>query len=200
MSKPEKLLAKLNNLMEQKVYFQNSKGSKLCEILSILNNDKTKPIVILVHGFSSNKNTKNFILLRHLLENKGISTFRFDIYGHGESEGKLENITISEGVDDVFQSINYLKQQGYNKIGLVGSSFGGISSLIASAKTNDLFVLALKSPVSNYEEFYKKATTFEEIKDWQKKGYTYRKDDGNGLKINYSFYKEQITPIQIQKI
>jgi enterochelin esterase-like enzyme len=45
-----------------------------------------------------------------------------------------------------------LKKLGYTKIGLMGSSFGGISSIMAASKTNDLFVLTLKSPVSNFEE------------------------------------------------
>ena len=176
--------------MEQKIYFQNSKGDKLCGVLSNPSRDKSKPIIILVHGFHSSKNTKSFKLLRELLEKKNVSTFRFDIYGHGESDGLFENVTISEAVDDILKSIEFLKKLGYKKIGLLGSSFGGNASIIAATKTKDLTFLTLKSPVSDYGEFYEKEFSPEQIKDWKEKGFTYRADGEDNLKLNYSFYDD----------
>jgi len=77
--------------MKEKLFFKNSKGNKLCGILSSVNKDR---IIILCHGFSSNKDTQTFPILEKIF-NKNISTFRFDFYGHGESEGKFEDITVS---------------------------------------------------------------------------------------------------------
>ena len=176
--------------MEEKVYFNNSKGDKLCGILLNPTMDRSKPIIILVHGFSSNKNTKGFLLLRELLKQKNISTFRIDIYGHGESEGKLENITVSEGVDDIISAINYLKNCGYKKVGLLGGSFGGNAGIMAAAKTNDLFLLALKSPVSSYQERYDKLLSKQEIKKWKEKGFRMIEDYGNLIKVNYDYYDD----------
>lgn len=176
--------------MEQKIYFQNSKGNKLCGILSNLEYNKKKPIIILVHGFNSNKNTKNFNLLRSLLEKKNISTFRFDIYGHGESDGKFENLTITEAVDDILQAIKLLKRKGFSQIGLVGSSFGGNASIIAATKIKNLFILALKSPVSNYEEKDKKSLTENQIQKWEAKGFRFLEDSGKKLKLNYTFFAD----------
>jgi hypothetical protein len=58
---------------------------------------------------------------------------------------------------------------GYEKVGLVGSSFGGLASLIAASKTNDIYILVLKSPVSDYMELHKWRNT--PINEWKQKGY-----------------------------
>jgi len=177
--------------MDTKIYFQNSRGDKLVGLLSNSSGDIARPIIILVHGFSSNKNTKNFAKLAAILDKQNISTFRFDIYGHGESEGQFENITVSEAVDDILNAIQFLKKQGYSKIGLLGSSFGGISSIMAASKSKDLFLLALKSPVSNYEEKEMITKTLQELDDWKKDGYRYYvTGEGKKLKLNYIFCQD----------
>ena len=125
--------------MEKKVVFQNLKGDKLAGILSETGNKEF--ILVMAHGFSSNKNTKNFVKLSQRLSDKNLASLRFDFWGHGESDGKFEEITISEAVDDILQAIKCVKELGYKKIGLLGSSFGGISSIMAASKTKDLSFL-----------------------------------------------------------
>lgn len=175
------------NNIDQKLFFQNTKGIRLCGLLENSTNDITKPIIILVHGFSSNKNTPNFVKLKDILDKKGIATFRFDIFGHGESEGKFEDITITEAVEDILQGIMFLRSKGYSKIGLLGSSFGGISSIMAASKTKDLFMLALKYPVSDYWEVEKNRFSQKDLDVWKKKGYRDYEDDGKVLKLGYGF-------------
>ena len=175
--------------METLVSFKNIKGDKLVGILSNPSQDKSKPIIIICHGFASNKNRPNFVNLSLAFNQQHISTLRFDFYGHGESDGKFENITVTEAVDDILQAINYLKKLGYKKIGLCGSSFGGLASLIAASKSPDLFALTLKSPVSDFKELFNLSKTKEEISLWKKRGYDYyQNSDGNKLKLSYTFY------------
>lgn len=177
--------------MEQTVTFFNSRGNRLAGILSNPSGDKFKPIIIICHGFASNKNRPNFINLSLALNQHRISTFRFDFYGHGDSDGKFEDITVTEAVDDILQAINYLKKLGHKKIGLCGSSFGGLASLIAASKSPDLFALTLKSPVSDFEELFSLGKTKEEINLWKKRGYDYyQNSDGNKLKLNYTFHED----------
>jgi len=174
--------------METKLYFKNSKGDNLCGVLSDLASNKGLPIIILCHGFSSSKDAQTYKRLEEILNNHKISTLRFDFFGHGESEGKFEDITISEAADDILNAISFIKGLGYSRIGLVGSSFGGIASIMAASKTNDLFILVLKSPVLDYEEVVMK--TKKELGEWKKKGYTYyRGGDGRKLKLNYTFFE-----------
>lgn len=174
--------------MSKAVDFQNSKGDKLAGILNESNNKDW--VLIMAHGFSSNKNTTNFVKLSKMLEDKGIASFRFDFWGHGESDGKFENITISEAVDDILNAIKFVKELGYKNIGLLGSSFGGISSIMATSKTNELEFLALKSPVSDYWELEKGRYTQEQLDEWKENGVREYEDDGKLMKLNWSFVED----------
>ncbi len=177
--------------MEEKSFFKNSKGNNLCGIVSNPTSDKEKPIIILCHGFSTSKNSHTHVRLQDILNKNGISTFRFDFFGHGESEGEFENITISEAVDDILNAIKFLKEQGYLTIGLVGSSFGGIASIIAASKINELTILALKSPVSDYEEKEYATKSKEELEEWKSKGFIYYvSGDGRKLRLDYTFFED----------
>jgi len=177
--------------MKEKIFFENSKGNKLCGILSNPTSQKEKPIIILCHGFSTSKEGRTYARLEEILSEKGISTFRFDFFGHGESEGKFEEITTFEAVDDIQNAIKFLKESGYKKIGLVGSSFGGMASIIEAGKTNDLSVLALKSPVSDYMALIHSRVDEQDIKGWEEKGVIdVTGVDGEIRILNFSFYEE----------
>jgi len=177
--------------MKEKLFFKNSIGNKLCGILSKPTSQKEKPIIILCHGFSTSKEGRTYVRLEKILNDSGISTFRFDFFGHGESEGIFEEITTSEAVDDIQNAIRFLKESDYKKIGLVGSSFGGMASIIEAGKTNDLYVLALKSPVSDYLGLIHSREDEQEIKKWKEKGVIEVAGvDGETRTLKYSFYEE----------
>ena len=87
--------------MKEKIFFEDSKGNKVCGIISNPSGNKTKPIIILCHGFSSSKDSRTYLTLQKSLNQKNISIFRIDFYGHGESDGKFEDVTTSLAVDDL---------------------------------------------------------------------------------------------------
>lgn len=73
----------------------------------------------------------------------------------------------------------------------MGSSFGGISSIMATSKTKGLYVLALKSPVSSYVEKEEETKSKEELLEWKKKGFRiYVSGDGSKHKLNYTFFED----------
>ena len=177
--------------MKEKIFFKNSKGYKLCGILSNPDFSKKEKITVLCHGFTTDKNSSSNIMFEKILNENKISTFRFDFTGHGESEGKLDEITISIAADDVLSAIKFLKRRGYSKIGLIGSSFGGLASILASSKSNDLHIIALKSPVSDFYELFLLQGGKQLIEKWRKDGYiNYTSNNGNNFKLNYSLLKE----------
>lgn len=172
--------------MKEKVFFEDEDSNKLCGILS----DKGKTsIVVMCHGFSSSKDGKTYLRLEGILNENDISTFRFDFYGHGESEGKFENITLSKAVKNLLGAISFLKSIGYEKFGLFGSSFGGIVSIIVASQINNLIFLALKSPVSFHLGRLVARNDEKTIKEWKEKGFIYY-DIERQLKLNYSFFKD----------
>lgn len=163
----------------------------LCGILSDPTSQKEKPIIILCHGFSTSKEGRTYVRLEEILNSKGVSTFRFDFFGHGESEGKFEEITTLEAVDDIQNAVKFIKESGYKRIGLVGSSFGGMASMIAASKSNALYVLALKSPVSDYTALIHSRVDEQDIKNWKEKGIIEVTGvDNEARKLKYSFYEE----------
>lgn len=177
--------------MQEKLFFKNSKGDKLCGVLSNPTGNKERPIIILCHGFTTGKESFTCVRLEKLLNQKNISTFRFDFFGHGESEGKFEDITVSEAVDDILKAIKLVKKKGYLRMGLVGSSFGGLASILAASKTNDLFVLALKAPISDLLGKLISQNNRYPVEKWKDKGFLYHKNDaGKKFKLNYSFFED----------
>ncbi|MEI7621235.1 MAG: alpha/beta fold hydrolase [Candidatus Moraniibacteriota bacterium] len=177
--------------MQEKIYFKNKEGLKLCGVLSNPTGDKNRPIIILCHGFSTGKDSSTNIALEKTLGEKGVSTFRFDFFGHKESEGNFEEINVSKAVEDILCAIDFLKELGYQKIGLEGSSFGGFSAIIATSKSRDLFVLALKCPVVDYYETELKIRGEKGMENWREDGYVrYNNGDGSFSRVNYSFVED----------
>ena len=177
--------------MQEKLSFENSKGNKLVGILSNPTGGKDKLVVVICHGFGTNKESQTYLLLEESLNEKGISSFRFDFFGHGESDGKFENITISEAVDDALQAIAFVKSRGFSKIALFGSSFGGMAALLAASKSPDLKSLALKSPVSDYLGKLLAEEDKVDVSEWKKNGFIWHESSRMGRqKLNYSFFED----------
>jgi len=174
--------------MIKKIFFNNSKGNKLCGILSNPASNNSTPIIILCHGLISSKDGSTNTQLETMLNKHTISTFRFDFMGRGESEGRFEETTISEAVDSILKAIEVLKNLGYSRIGLVGNSFGGSASIMAASKTKDLFLLVLRSPIPNYKERDTLQKSSKQLHDWKEKGII---SYGNSeYKIKYTFFED----------
>jgi dipeptidyl aminopeptidase/acylaminoacyl peptidase len=138
--------------MEEKVIFKNKKGEKVVGILHKPENIEKPPIVVTCHGFGSSKDSNTYKTLASNLCKNGIAVLRFDFYGSGESQGKLEDFTISEGIEDLESALNYVETLNFvdkGRIGIFGSSMGGMISILGIAKKQNIFVMALKSPVSD---------------------------------------------------
>lgn len=176
--------------MEEKVVFKNSKGDSLVGVLSTPTFNPKNAIVILCHGSDSSKDSNTYLEMENVLKTNNFASLRFDFYGHGESAGKFEDITVSEAVDDILQVIEFVKDRGFKKIALFGSSFGGCASIIAASKTDDLSALILRSPVSDYKNLEISRFTAEELKEWKEKGYTYKSEAGGEKKMNYSYLED----------
>ena len=130
--------------MEEKVFFENSKGNKLCGLLSNPTENTNCPIVVLCHGLDSGKDSVTNVRLNEVLSSRGIASFRFDFFAHGESEGKIEDRNAEEFADDVLRAIDYLKERGYTNFGIHGTSFGGVAAVMAASRSSDLKVMVLK--------------------------------------------------------
>lgn len=150
-----------------------------------------KIITIFCHGFTTNKDGNTNQQLEVILDRVGLAVFRFDFFGHGESEGSLDQITTSHAVDNVLKAAEFVQTLGYKKTILYGSSFGGMASLLAAPGIKNLKAMALKSPVTDYPGSLFSRLNKSELDTWEKNGY-HTFIDGKGAKqrINYSFFQD----------
>ena len=96
--------------MQKKISFKNSKGQRLVGVLHIPSGKGPFPIVIICHGLGGTaKDSKNRIQLSKNLNKEKIAAFRFDFNGHGESQGRFADVTVSKGIDDLKSAIKFLK-------------------------------------------------------------------------------------------
>ena len=153
--------------MEEALTFHDRDGHRVAAILTTPETP-TDRAVLLCHGFLSRKNsTTNKTLTRSLTE-QGIATFRFDFFGQGESEGPFEALTVTIALGQALAALDLLAASGYKRIGLIGSSFGGLVSILTASKWShpptpgapgrapsrepELACLGLKCPVADFAE------------------------------------------------
>jgi dipeptidyl aminopeptidase/acylaminoacyl peptidase len=122
--------------MGRSVRFQ-SDGLTLAGIIETppgLKPGERRPAFLVLHGFGSNKSSSNVKLPMQMLNALGYVTMGFDMRGCGESEGERGNLICLEQVADTSSAARFIREQPEvmpDKIGVIGSSFGGAVAVYA---------------------------------------------------------------------
>lgn len=186
----------------QKLYF-NSRGLKLCGILEAPN-PENKTVLVMAHGYASGKEGETYVKTASIIAAHGKNSFRFDLAGNFESEGKFEEQTVTTMIADTLAAIAFLKTKGFTKFELLGSSAGGLVALIVATQMK-VEKIALIAPVSNYIPQRIKKYGEAGIKEWKEKGYNIYDAGSRGkFKVNYGFFEDlgnyQDTYARVEKI
>jgi pimeloyl-ACP methyl ester carboxylesterase len=107
------------------------------------------PLVILMHGFTSNKENIVMTTMAKSLLRKNIASIRFDFNGHGESDGSSKDMTIPNEILDANTIFEYANTLSFvNGIAFLGHSQGGVvaSMLAGQLGSNRVKSLVLMSP------------------------------------------------------
>jgi uncharacterized protein len=117
----------------EKVSF-HSAGQKVSGILH-LPETRNPPCVVASHGLLASKDSDKHVALGEQMASEGIALLRFDFRGCGESEGRIEETTVSGRVADLAEAVDFVRSYPGlgNRIGLLGSSLGGYISLIKAS-------------------------------------------------------------------
>ena len=110
--------------------------------------------IIFIHGLNSHMNgTKALTVERYARKNK-LNFIRFDCRGHGESEGKFEEFTLSDWKRDLLDIIDNISKGPQI---LIGSSMGGwLMMLAAKARPKRIKgMVGLAAAPDFGKEFYK---------------------------------------------
>ncbi|XAR67156.1 Feruloyl esterase [Bertholletia excelsa] len=136
MAQPSSIpLAQNPERPQQKVIIPNSWGEKL---VGILNDAGSREIVILCHGFHSSKENDTTINLANSLEKVGMTSFRFDFSGNGESEGSLQFGHYWKEAEDLRAVIQYFNGENRATSAIIGHSKGGNVVLLYASKYHDI--------------------------------------------------------------
>ncbi len=181
--------------MEERFSFLDPHGHRVAVILTVPNGGTDK-ISILCHGFLSSKTSSTNNALTHMLVGRGIATFRFDFFGQGESEGPFDHITVSLAVEQAHRAVDLMRDRGYRYIGLMGSSFGGLVSILAASQRKDLACLALKCPVVDFAEELRLEFGDDGMAHWKATDTIPNIMGGpNRIALHYAFYEDALRQI-----
>lgn len=180
---------------EESLTFHDRYGHGIAAILSTPDGPTTR-LAVLCHGFLSGKNSTTNRTLTRLLGERGIATFRFDFFGQGDSEGPFEKITASRAVHQAHAALDLVTARGYDRIGLVGSSFGGLVAILTAAQRRDISCLALKCPVVDFAEELRLTFGPEELARWQATDTIQNIMGGpERVRLRYAFYEDCLKQI-----
>ena len=129
----------LNN-KNQKIYYKKTIGKK--------------PGIIFIHGLNSDMNGKKAISIEKYAKKNNLNYIRFDCRGHGKSDGKFEDFTISDWKKDVLQIIDKVAKGPQI---LVGSSMGGwLMFLVAKSRPKRIKAMIGLAAAPDYiDDLYK---------------------------------------------
>ncbi|MBO5183141.1 MAG: hypothetical protein J6B64_01960 [Bacilli bacterium] len=141
-------------------------------------------IIIACHGFDSKKDGGT---IKKLSSSINALIISFDFPAHGESNQEL---SLKKSIEYLKEIINYTKNNYDGKISLFGSSFGAYV-ILQLLNSNDINYenIFLKSAAINMDKILKDILIEEDIKEYEKKGYTI-KNRNKKMIIPYKFYQE----------
>ena len=181
--------------MEEALTFHDRHGHRIAAILSTPDGPTTR-LALLCHGFLSSKNSTTNKALSRLLHEQGIATFRFDFFGQGESDGPFEELTTTLAVHQAQAAFDLVTARGYDRIGLVGSSFGGLVAILTAAQRRHIACLALKCPVVDFAEELRLEFGPIELARWEAMDSIPNIMGGQDrIRLKYEFYKDSLEQI-----
>jgi uncharacterized protein len=111
--------------------------------------------VVLVHGGGVTREEGGFFTrLAGGLGEAGVASLRFDLRGHGESEGRQEELTLATILNDIRVALSQLRDEtGVVRLSLLGASFsGGVCAYYAAKRAAEIDRLVLLNPQLDYKK------------------------------------------------
>ena len=123
--------------MEEKISFMSDglRISGIVEKPADIKSGERRPVVMVLHGFGSNKQSGTSVITTKLFASMGYVTLRFDMRGCGESEGVRGKTICMEQVADTGNALTYMANRADvdpKRIAVLGHSFGAAVAVYAA--------------------------------------------------------------------
>lgn len=132
--------------------------------------DGDPPTVIFMPGFFSNMEGTKATFLEKKCRERGQSYIRFDYRGHGQSDGKFEEGTFTDWLNDTLLVLDELAEA---PVLAVGSSMGGWIALLAALERPDIIrgLIGIASSPDFTEDIWHRRMTDRQRKLMNKQGF-----------------------------
>lgn len=132
--------------MRKEIWFRGARRHYLRGDLFLPSGETACPAVVFAHGLgSSRKSPRNLAVAQGLLD-EGIASLLFDFAGHGESQGSLDDATITKMIEDIGTAIDRALVEARidaHRIGVAGSGAGGAVAVLQAAIDKRIKALVL---------------------------------------------------------
>ena len=150
LNRPQTPKAPFTYKNEEVTFINPSDKNTLAGTLYTPNNfNKKQPILILITGSGKQNRDeelfghKAFAVIADDFAKKGIATLRLDDRGiGGSSKGSAEDTSFNFSTD-INEAVIFLREKGFENIGLIGHSEGGMIAPIVASKNKDVKFLVL---------------------------------------------------------
>lgn len=125
----------MNNTTQEKLFIKNRDGKKISVVVELSENQTG--LAFIMHGLGGFKEQKHIRLYAETFLKNGYTVITFDTRNTlGESEGKMEDATITNYVADLEDVIQWASSQSWHQepFVLVGHSAGSFSILLYAEK------------------------------------------------------------------
>jgi uncharacterized protein len=177
-------------------------GQKIATVVILPDNKSKDRVVILLHGGPGGvkEGPENiYVKLSEALAREGIASVRFDFLGAGESDGDYIDMTIANQAKEYHTVLQYVKQNKFGNIGLVGESYGATIAL--SGLTKDIKALTLLWPaIYLLDNTFAPFVTEERQRELQENGYIVVDDDKVGRAFIEELFEIDNLEDQVRKI
>ena len=103
----------------------------------IKNNSSNNYIILYIHGYSDSMKESKSMIMEQICKNNKIELVKLDLYGHGESSGKRNDMTMDDWYSCCKTILEKVIFPTNKKIILIGSSLGGWLSYIFAEEFKD---------------------------------------------------------------
>jgi uncharacterized protein len=174
-----------------KTDFRNTQDHVLSGILSVPSDSKNNVCVVILTGYPHCKDNAKYRDLQSCLDGMGLASFCFDYSGLGESEGRFEELNMTQAIDDTHSALSFLESKGYKTFYILGVSFGACVAIQVAYKNDTVRKLCLVCPVIDFLDQKLMTKTKQEFQRWATQGYIESIDEKQiKRKISYSFFED----------
>jgi putative phosphoribosyl transferase len=128
--------------------FTNEQGTRLAASLELPAAPPRPPVIVFAHGLGSDRHSSRNLPIANLLIEAGIGALLFDFTGHGDSGGTREDAGVPRMVGDLRAALDFVSQRDDvdpRRIGVSGSSSGGLVAVLAGAHDARIKAMVLRS-------------------------------------------------------